>query len=200
MAYKLEGRMIEACTCAVICPCWVGHDPDGGKCDGTIAWHFDSGDIDGTDVSGLTLAVAAHIPGNPLDGNWRAVVFVDDKATEDQQNALLAVYTGEKGGPVADLVQVIGEVAGVERAPITFESDKGNAKLHVGSAIAAETEGMQGATGGDTALTDAVFSSVPGAPAYVAKTKSLRLDAPPAGVDVTLEGKSAIITSFSYQS
>ena len=101
MAYRLEGRMLEVCTCNAICPCWVGEDPDGGTCDGMISWHFDKGEVDGVDVSGLTLAVVVRIPGNALQGNWRAVVFVDDKATEEQQQALLDVYTGKKGGPVS---------------------------------------------------------------------------------------------------
>ncbi len=99
MGYKLEGRMTEVCDCYVICPCWVGEDPDGGTCDGLLAWHFDSGNIDGVDVSGLTISVLSHIPGNVLEGNWKSAIFVDDKATDEQHEAILAVYTGKKGGP-----------------------------------------------------------------------------------------------------
>ena len=68
MAYRLEGRMLEACTCNAICPCWVGEDPDGGTCEGVISWHFDQGEINGVDVSGLTLAVGVFLPGNALAG------------------------------------------------------------------------------------------------------------------------------------
>jgi len=70
MAYDLKGSLLEVCTCKVICPCWVGADPDGGACVGTMAWNFDSGRVDGVDVAGLTVAFVAHIPGNVLDGNW----------------------------------------------------------------------------------------------------------------------------------
>ena len=59
MAYRLEGTMLEACSCNAICPCWVGEDPDLGTCEGTIAWNFENGEIDGVDVSGLTFAVQA---------------------------------------------------------------------------------------------------------------------------------------------
>ena len=78
MAYKLEGSMLEVCNCEVICPCWVGEDPDRGTCDAAIAWHFDTGTVDGVNVSGLTIALAAHIPGNALKGNWRVVIYVDE--------------------------------------------------------------------------------------------------------------------------
>ena len=33
MAYHLEGRLLEVCDCRVLCPCWIGEDPDNGTCD-----------------------------------------------------------------------------------------------------------------------------------------------------------------------
>src|SRR5918992_6022523 len=121
MAYKLEGSLLEVCNCEVLCPCWIGVDPDNGTCDSALAHHFDKGEIDGVDVSGLTLGFIVHIPGNVLKGNWRAAVYVDEKATEDQEEALLNVFTGKLGGPVADLAQLVGEVVPVERASITYQ-------------------------------------------------------------------------------
>ncbi len=97
MAYKLEGSLLEVCTCRVLCPCWIGEDPDFGICDGTLAWKIEKGTIDGVDVSGLSICLLAHIPGNILQGNWRAVVFVDERATKEQGKALLDVYTGNLG-------------------------------------------------------------------------------------------------------
>ena len=26
--YELEGSLLEVCSCDVLCPCWVGEDPD----------------------------------------------------------------------------------------------------------------------------------------------------------------------------
>ena len=71
MAYHLEGRLLEVCNCRVLCPCWIGEDPDFGTCDTIVAWHFDKGTIDGVDVSDRTIAMIAHIPGNILQGNWQ---------------------------------------------------------------------------------------------------------------------------------
>ena len=48
---------------------WIGEDPDFGTCDTIVAWHFDSGKIDGVDVAGRTIALIAHVPGNILQGN-----------------------------------------------------------------------------------------------------------------------------------
>ena len=74
MAYHLEGRLLEVCNCRVLCPCWIGEDPDFGTCDTIVAWHFDKGTVDGVDVAGHTIAMIAHVPGNILQGNWTAAV------------------------------------------------------------------------------------------------------------------------------
>jgi hypothetical protein len=90
MAYDIEGRLLEVCTCNVLCPCWVGEDPDGGTCDSTLAWRVDSGSIEGVDVAGLTLAASVHIPGNVLvPASWKAAIFVDERATPEPEQALL---------------------------------------------------------------------------------------------------------------
>ncbi len=199
MAYRLEGRLLEVCTCDVLCPCWVGADPDGGTCDGTLSWHFDKGKIDGVDVSGLTLAILCHIPGNILKGNWRAVVFMDEKASPQQEEAILNAFTGKLGGPIAELAQLIGEVVAVERAPITFEVEKGKGRLRIGSAVTADIEPFQGATGRDTTLHDTAFSSIPGSPAYVGKASVYKATSPVLGLDVDLQDHNAIQGTFLFE-
>ena len=103
MAYRLQGSILEVCTCQVLCPCWIGEDPDGGTCDSTVAYRIDTGSVDGVDVSGLTLAFGVHIPGNVLQGNWRVMVFVDERATSPQEHALTQAFSGKLGGPLAAL-------------------------------------------------------------------------------------------------
>jgi hypothetical protein len=199
MGYKLEGNMLEACTCNAICPCWVGEDPDSGTCDGTIAWHFDKGEIDGVDVSGLTFALLLHIPANALSGNWRVVACVDDKATAEQEKAILAVYTGEKGGPVADMAQLIGEVVAVERTPITFGIVEGKGQLKIGTSLDAEINPLEGPTGRRTTLHDAALSVIEGAPYYVGKADHLKASHPALDLNLEIHGKSAVQGQFAFE-
>ena len=103
MAYHLEGRLLEVCNCRVLCPCWIGEDPDYGTCDTIVAWHIDKGTVNGVDVSDRTIAMIAHVPGNILQGNWKAAVYLDQRVSGAQEEALLGVYTGKLGGPVAEL-------------------------------------------------------------------------------------------------
>src|SRR6202049_2446868 len=145
MAYHLEGRLLEVCDCKVLCPCWIGEDPDNGTCETIVGYNIHKGRIDGTDVTGLSLCLMAHVPGNILQGNWRVAVFVDDRATKQQEDALLSVWTGKLGGPVADLAKLVGEVVAVQRAPITFQVKEGKGTLKIGSVAEAVRVPYKGA-------------------------------------------------------
>ncbi len=204
MAYELEGRLLEVCDCNVLCPCWIGEDPDGGTCDAVVAWQIEKGTISGVDVSGLTLALLPHIPGNILEGNWKVAVFVDDKSTDEQHEALLQVFTGQLGGPVADFAALVGEVVAVERAPITSTIEEGKGSLRIGSGptpvVEADIASYMGATGKPTVLQETVFSTIPGSPAYVSKATKFKRDSLAYGLpDVDIEGHNAVQGFFKFE-
>lgn len=200
MAYQLEGKLLEVCNCNVLCPCWIGEDPDNGTCDTVVAYHIDKGSIDGTDVSGLTLALVAFIPGNILKGNWKVAVFVDDKASPKQQEALLNVWTGKLGGPVADLAKLVGEVVAVERAPITYTISGGEGTMKIGDVVDMAMAPYKGGTGNATTLNESIFSTIPGAPAYVSKATKYKRNAKKWGLaDVNLQNSNAIQGEFRFQ-
>lgn len=197
--YEVEGRLLEVCTCHTLCPCWVGEDPDGGTCDSVLAWYVDRGAVQGLDVSDRCLALSVHIPGNVLAGNWKAVVYVDDRCTGAQQAALLKVFTGELGGAIADLAGLIGEVVTVERVPITFTVERGEGMIRVGEVAEARLAPFRGATGETTALHDTVFTTIPGSPAYPGKAETFRRAGARHGLsDVDLNGRNAIQGTFRF--
>jgi hypothetical protein len=190
--YELEGSLLEVCTCDVLCPCWIGEDPDGGECLSVVAYHFDRGMVAGVDVTGLTLASAVHIPGNIFAGNWKQVLFVDDKATDEQQDALVKMFTGELGGPFADLAALVGERLAIERAPISHEIVDGAGTLRVGDAISAQMHPYKGPDGSTTTLHNSVFSTVPGSPAYVGVADHQKIDLPQYGLEWEESKRNAI--------
>ena len=199
MPYNLDRALLEVCTCNILCQCWVGEDPDNGDCQSIMAWHFDKGTIDGVDVAGLTFAGVMDIPGNVLAGNWRAMVYIDDKSSPEQEEALLNLYTGKLGGPVADLVKLIGEVVGVERVPIKFELEVVSGSVKIGNAAEAELVAYKGATGKESALYDTVFTTVPGAPAYVGKASTYKANVPALNIDINLKDHNAVSGPFHFE-
>jgi len=200
VAYKLEGTLLEVCTCNILCPCWVGEDPDNPTCDSIFAYHIDRGSVNGTDVTGHTVALFVHIPGNVLKGNWKVALFVDDKATDQQQDALVNVWSGKLGGPVADVAQLVGEVVSVEKIPITYEIQEGKGTIKIGSIAEAEMEPYRGPTGQVTTLNESIFTTIPGAPAWVAKASRYVRKSSKYGLkDIDLQGHNAIQGSFRFE-
>jgi len=193
IAYELEGTLLEACSCQVLCPCWIGEDPDYGTCDGVVAYHFNDGRIRGVDVSGLSFVTVHEIPGNILEGGWRAVWFISDEATDEQFAAVRDAFAGKLGGPLADLAGFFGEVMAVERAPIVHQTVHGKGTLRIGDVVSSEMEPYRSPDGqAVTTLRDSLFSTVPGSPAYVAKASHNRVDLPQHRLAWSLEGRNAI--------
>ena len=196
--YQLQGTLLEACDCGVLCPCWIGEDPDGGTCQALVAYNLEAGTIRGVDVSGLTYATIGLIPGNIFAGNWQLVVFVDDRGSEEQQQALLDAFNGKLGGPLADLAALIGEVKEVVRAPISHEIDEGRGTITIGDGkVTASMEPYRGPDGSETTLINSVFSTVPGSPAWVGKADSFKVDIPEHGFTWEFEGRNAIQGEWS---
>ena len=176
MAYHLEGRLLEVCDCRVLCPCWIGEDPDYGTCDTIVAWRFDKGTWTASTSAGRTIAMVAHVPGNILQGNWTAAIYLDDGASRRRKRRCSTSTPARTGGPVADLAKLIGKVVSVQKVPITFTVQGGSGTIKVGDAGYAQLEPYKSAAGEMTTLTDTVFSTVPGAPVFVGKAPELPLE------------------------
>ncbi|MGH2789265.1 MAG: DUF1326 domain-containing protein [Actinomycetota bacterium] len=197
LAYDLTGTLLEACSCGVLCPCWIGEDPDLGTCNGFIAYHFDTGTIRGVDVSGLSVVNVIQIPGNVLTpASWKVVIFVDERASDEQLDAIVAAYGGKLGGPLADLAGLVGEILDVKRVPISHQITDGKGSLRVGDFLSSEMAPYAGATGETTTLRDSLFSTVPGSPAYVAKASKHEVNLPEYGMVWNFEGRNAIQSDY----
>jgi hypothetical protein len=197
--YSLQGTLMEACSCNVLCPCWIGEDPDGGECYAVVAWHIDSGQVTGIDVSGRSLVAVTHIPGNVLAGNWELVLLVDERTSPEQRDALVKVFSGHLGGALADFAQLIGTVKGVESVPISHEIRGGTGTLSIPGVLEAELEPYRSPQGNATTLRDSMFSTVPGSPAWVSKAPRHRVSLPQYGMNWEYEGRNAIQAEWKME-
>jgi hypothetical protein len=190
--YQLEGTLLEVCSCETLCPCWIGEDPDYGTCQAVVAYNLTQGRIRGVDVSGLTFVNVADIPGNILEGNIRSAFYVDDRASQEQMDAMVAAFTGKLGGPLADLADLVSEVVTIEKAPMEHSIVDGAGVLKVGDKVDCSMHPYRGPDGSVTTLNNSIFSTVPGSPAYVAKADHQKIDIPEHGYSWEFDGKNAI--------
>jgi hypothetical protein len=197
--YVLQGTLLEACNCNVLCPCWIGEDPDNGTCDAFLAYHFDKGTIGQVDVSGLTVVAACHIPGNALQGNWKVVHLVDERATDQQLAALQAALTGQLGGPLADLAGLVGEYLGAVRAPVDYRLEEGAGSIAIGERLRSVMAPYKSLYGTTTTLRDSIFSTIPGSPAWVAKASETVVNLPEQGMVWSVKDRNAIQGEFKFE-
>jgi hypothetical protein len=192
MGYRLEGDLLEVCDCKVLCPCWIGEDPDNGGCRTALAYVMRAGEIDGVDVSGLVVAVTAWIPGNVLDGGYVQKIYVDARADEAQGAALAELMLGRRGGPFEALAALVAETVGIERAAIEYTVAEGSGRFRIAGVVEAEMTAYRGPGGRVTTLHESIFSTIPGSPAYVGKAERFVMREPALGIDLDLRGHNAI--------
>jgi hypothetical protein len=109
-------------------------------CRVTLVFNIKEGEIEDTDVSGLSVAVIADSPKVMTEGNWRLGLFIDDRATDEQTDKLTGVFAGQKGGPMEMAAALVGEVLGVEQAPFEVIEDGLTHSVKIGDAIDFEIE------------------------------------------------------------
>jgi hypothetical protein len=198
MAWNLKGTYFESCSCEFICPCTAdlaaGADLD--RCRVTLVFNVKEGQVEGTDVGGLTVAAVADTPKVMTEGNWRIGVFVDDKASEEQAEKLVGVFSGQLGGPMAGLGPLVGENLGVERAPIEVREEGLRHSIRIGDSVDFEIEDVVpfGVESGEPARLTGIFHP---ANSELTISKAVRSKVNAFGIEY--EGKAGFSTSqFSW--
>jgi hypothetical protein len=194
MAWNLEGTYFETCSCDFMCPCnaSLSHGATYDFCRVTLVFNITSGEVEGTDVSGLTVAAIAETPKVMTEGNWRLGVFVDDKASDEQMEKLLGVFSGQLGGPMEALGPLVGENLGVERAPIEVREEGLRHSVKIGDAIDFEIEDVVpfGVETGEPARLTGIFH--PAASEFtIAEAQGSNINA----FGIQYEGKSGLSTA-----
>lgn len=98
MAWSVNGTYFEACNCAAACPCVFLSAPTEGNCTVVVAWHIDKGSFEGASLDGFNVALLAHSPGHMLQTKWKVALYLDSRASVDQQKALGQIFSGQAGG------------------------------------------------------------------------------------------------------
>ena len=143
MGWHIEGTYFENCNCDSICPCATSGltaPADYERCQVELAFHVDTGEINGIQVGGLTVCLIGDAPQQMSEGGWKIGVLMDAAASPEQAEALGAVFGGQAGGPMAGLAPLIGEMAGMESHEINYSDDGRRHRIRVGDAVNVEVE------------------------------------------------------------
>jgi hypothetical protein len=179
MPYEMRGRFFEACDCSVPCPCWFEQDPDEDECTGLIAWQVERGDINGFDVSGLTVvSLSQHGGHRERPEHVRVALVIDERADEGQFIAMQEAFSGKLGGPLAELGSLYPQPDLIERAPLSFTSDGRSMRLRVGPRVDIESRLLTGSTDRVITIGDGVLSTLLSDSGEAGKASRFHLELP----------------------
>ncbi|MCP4387263.1 MAG: DUF1326 domain-containing protein [Gammaproteobacteria bacterium] len=197
-SWNVQGTYVEACNCEAVCPCIFFSPPTEGSCTVMIGWHIDAGSFEDTSLDDLNAALLAHSPGNMKDGDWKVALYVDDRADEAQNQALMGIFSGQAGGHIANLGPLISEVLGARPAAISFNASDGGFSLSVEGLGHAEAKAIEGQGGGPVTVEGHPLAVSPGYAGRVARASRLELD--DYGFALDMSAKAAMSAPFSYSS
>ena len=150
--WSLRGEYCESCNCDILCPCLTSNTtatPTQVHCDVMLAYHIEEGNSDGLSLDGLSFVFALQTPGPMIEGHAKVVVYIDEKADEQQRESLRTILGGEAGGPpsaIMDAVRV-DEMKGFRYAPIVFTMEGNKRSLDMPGIMEMQVEGIEGVEG-----------------------------------------------------
>ncbi len=196
MTWNLKGQYFESCNCEAACPCVFLSPPTEEDCTVLVGWHIDSGQFEGTNLDGLNVALAVLSPGHMAKVQWKAALYLDDRATEAQAQALGAIFSGQAGGHPERLAGHIGEVLGAGPATIKFGSEGKQVSMTIDGVADVTIAAAGGQGGGDITVAGHPLAIAPGFPAVVSRSEHLTYD--DYGMQWNLTEKNGFYSPFEY--
>lgn len=203
--WHVVGDWFDVCSCDLPCPCEFAQPPTGNHCQGVLAYHIREGNFGDVSLDGLNLVGLGEFEGNVWAGASVTMgLFLDERADEAQQQALQAIFGGRAGGWPAQFATLIGDMRGMELAPITIEvsDDLSTFRAEVPGRVSALAEALTGPTtppGERVQLINPPGSEVgPGQVATWAVATTDRVDAPTFRLAWQWDGRSSKHIPFDW--
>jgi hypothetical protein len=139
MSWRIRGSYFEACNCDAICPCRrvdgvMGGRSTHGVCMGVLSWVIEEGVVDGADVAGLPVALALRYSDDEPRSPWTYVLYLDERGTKEQREALESLFTGRLGGDAESHFPWVwkpSNLVAVRRADIAVEHVRTRERLRI---------------------------------------------------------------------
>jgi hypothetical protein len=119
--WQVKGIYFEACNCDLVCPCYSAHPPTYGYCEGNCAWHITQGKFGEVTLDGLNVIMMQRCDGFMRETPWQCWFYIDDRASDQQFDALRRIFTLVDGGYLAKTFGKLWVIRGVERSEIEMK-------------------------------------------------------------------------------
>jgi hypothetical protein len=174
-----------------------------------VAWHIEKGhfvsrtndDNSSINLANLNVIMSVLAPGHMFTGpKWKMALYLDERANNDQKDALTKIFTGQVGGEfVTEVISRTGEMLGIRSVPIEFDIEDKNKRrrIKIPSLVEMEIEGLTGSDPNvESKVVNPAFSGTPGDDPTIARsTKHIYKDH---GLEWDNSGRNAFYSRFTY--
>jgi len=134
--FRVKAESIEACNCQHGCNCQFAGYPNEGKCEFIVGYEVKDGKFGTVSLKGVRAVVAAKYPKAIHEGHGQVVLFVDEKASQEQVNAFATILSGKMGGmPWEALAGTIEHFEGPVRKPVEISIAGERSQVRVPGAV-----------------------------------------------------------------
>ena len=201
VAWRLSGTHLESCNCEAICPCRRIDGVPGGRstyveCLGVLSWVIEEGHADGLVLDGLKVALATRYHDDEPGSPWSYVLYVDERAGDEQRRVLEEIWTGRLEGDQLEhfpWAWKASNLVGVQPAQIEIDHTPRRRWFRVRDAVSVR---ISGAYEGQETVT----CVIPGhhQPGEEVVAEELKVDAGPLSFE--FRGNCGYAADFEYRS
>ena len=147
--WEMEADYLQACSCDYGCPCEFQAPPTQGFCEAVAAWRINRGRYGDVSLDGLGLGFAARWPGALHEGNGTATIFIDEKASAEQRDALTKIVSGQAGGMPFEIIVTTLSKVDMKFVPFAFDVSGKNSSARLGQEAGLAFEPIKNAVTGE---------------------------------------------------
>ena len=196
--WSAKGLLFENCNCDGVCP---GHIHFSNKCShdrciGYWAIQIHSGFFGEIDLSGLQCVVAVDSPQKMISGQWKEVIIVDKKASQEQLFALESILDGSAGGPWEVLDRFVKDRLPTKQLSIEILQEGNFKTLKVDSVMESTITPLTGSNKDVPVTIENMFNQIHGPSQIVARGETNYTDGV---ITIDTSETHALISKFSWE-
>lgn len=155
LIWEIEGKEIGNCNCDYGCPCQFNALPTYNNCRAFAATMIERGHHGSTSLAGLIFGFAIDFPNAIHEGNGTHQIYIDERADEDQREALLRICRGQDTDPMATHYAVYHDMSSTRLDPVVaamsveIDLESATGRARVGDFIESNWEPIRNPTTGD---------------------------------------------------
>lgn len=192
-----KGLLFENCNCQLICP---GHMSFKQKCThercvGHWAIHFDKGSYGSVPLDGLNVVILYDAPQKMFAGGWAEAFYIEDRADENQREAIEMIFSGRAGGPWEILAMFVSERQKTRFVPIHFEDLGRRKKMWIERYFDTSISAIRAKDDSGEVVLSNLFNQIHSSRQVLARGKTRCTDG---AFDFTNEDTHALYSKFSW--